>query len=256
MTRLPDQLSVSEWHARFQVQAGWTKAIRERLYARTGLKKVRRALEVGCGTGVLTEELHHQTHARVYGLDIAGNFLVHARSRDTKTRFIQGDALRLPYSKGCFDLTFYHFLLLWLGDPLQSLLEMKRVTRSGCVILALAEPDYGGRIDFPQELVELGLLQTRALERQGADPLMGRKLAALFLQAGLQNVETGVLGGEWRHPSPAGDWESEWKMLSVDLRPYFDAARIEQLKSTDLSAWQAGTRVLFVPTFYAIGWVA
>jgi hypothetical protein len=45
---------------------------------------------------------------------------------------------------------------------------MARVSRT---VLALAEPDYSGRVDEPAELKSLGEWQTEALQRQGADRL-------------------------------------------------------------------------------------
>ena len=89
-----------------------------------------------------------------------------------------GDAHQLPLADGCFDVCLCHFLLLWVTDPIQVLQEMYRVTRSGGVVMALAEPDYGSRIDYPQELSLLGKWQMDSLEQQGADPFIGRKLRA------------------------------------------------------------------------------
>ena len=237
------------------MQAGWTQAIRLHLYTRAGLKKAHRVLEVGCGTGVLTAELSRAARARVCGLDLDPAFLALARSHDQRTRYVQGDGSHLPYPRDAFDLALCHFLLLWVKDPLQVLLEMKRVTRPGRAVLALAEPDYGGRIDYPASLSELGQQQTTSLRRAGANPLIGRELAAWFSRAGLTNVETGVLGGEWRHPTPTPERESEWSTLQSDLAGQLPPARLAELNAIEQAAAARGERVLFVPTFYAIGWV-
>jgi ubiquinone/menaquinone biosynthesis C-methylase UbiE len=253
MTALPDELSVAEWHTRFRVQADWTQSIRQLLYNKIGITPHSQVLDVGCGTGVLTAEIHHQNQARTFGLDLARNFLTYARTQDSQTRFIQGDGHRLPFISSVFDLTYCHFFLLWVHDPSESLVEMTRVTRPGGTVLALAEPDYGGRIDYPQELAELGQMQLNALRNQGADPWIGRKLAALFLSSGLIEVQTGILGGEWHHPDPGWSWESEWKMLEADLKPVAGSPDLQMLFASGRKATQDGSRVLFVPTFYAIG---
>jgi SAM-dependent methyltransferase len=237
------------------VQAGWTRAIRLHLYARAGIKKARQVLEVGCGTGVLTAEISRETRARVNGLDLDRDFLALAHALDRKTRFVLGDGATLPYRTGAFDLVLCHFFLLWVKDPLEALREMKRVARRGRAVLALAEPDYGGRIDYPESLAELGRVQTEGLRRAGANPFIGRELASLFMQAGFINIETGVLGGEWRHPLPAWDQESEWAILQADLSGLVDPGRLEELQAIDQAASEHGERVLYVPTFYAIGWV-
>ncbi len=103
------------------MQAGWTRAIRRHLYARAGLKKVRQVLEVGCGTGVLTAELHQAARPYIHGLDLERDFLVLAQAHDHKTRYTLGDGRALPYRSGTFDLTLCHFFLLWVKDPLQAL---------------------------------------------------------------------------------------------------------------------------------------
>jgi hypothetical protein len=122
-------------------------------------------------------------------------------------------------------------------------------------VLALAEPDYGARIDYPPALEQIGLWQAAALQQQGADPLIGRQLSSIFHAARLSQIETGVLGGQWQGaPSPA-EWQSEWAMLTADLscNPAW-ASELERVKAIDRTAWQSGTRVLFVPTFYALGY--
>jgi hypothetical protein len=133
---------------------------------------------------------------------------------------------------------------------------MVRVTRPGGAVFALAEPDYCGRIDFPEELNHLGKLQTIALRKQGADPCMGRKLAGIFQQAGLVSIETGVLGGQWSAPPDWEAWESEWAMLEADLTQESEISEISdfvRLKDLDKAAYEGGQRILFVPTFYAWG---
>jgi hypothetical protein len=134
-----------------------------------------------------------------------------------------------------------------------------RVTKPGGAVLALAEPDYGGRIDFPPELAQIGQWQKTALQIQGADPEIGRKLAGIFSNLGLSRVETGVLGGQWTAPPSQEDWESEWSVIQADLqqttRTPVNYESYQTLKRIDKSAWLKGERVLYVPTFYAWGFV-
>lgn len=82
------------------------------------------------------------TPAVIHGLDLESDRLIEAHRHVPAAALTCGDALVLPYPSGIFDITFCHFLLLWVRDPLLALLEMKRVTRSGGAVLALAEPDY------------------------------------------------------------------------------------------------------------------
>jgi SAM-dependent methyltransferase len=248
-------LTPQNWHQRFSQQARWTQDLRDYLYQQVGIDKARRVLEVGCGTGAILADLPSVTLMCV-GLDINYEYLQLAIRNSLRVELTQGDGFALPYRDACFDITFCHFLLLWLEDPFQVLREMVRVTRPGGAVLALAEPDYGGRIDHPEELTVLGQWQMESLRQQGADPLMGRKLAGLFSELGLNTVETGALGGQWSGIPDWGAWESEWAVLESDLKeePSF-SEKLGFLKKLDKSAYEQGERVLFVPTFYAWGLV-
>jgi SAM-dependent methyltransferase len=251
---MPSTLTSEDWHARFEQQARWTYDMRRYLYTRASIESARMILDVGCGSGVLAAELFELCKAKIYGVDIAQNYLELATRNAPGARFTQGDAHALPFLAGAFDLAFCHFVLLWVADPLCMVREMTRVVIPGGAVLALAEPDYGGRIDYPPELAMLGEGQSQSLRRQGADPEMGRKLAGIFHRAGLTAIETGVLGGQWRSAPSQAEWDAEWRVTEYDLKgcpgEAIDTAR---LRALDWDAWQSGNRVLFVPTFYALG---
>ena len=143
--------------------------------------------------------------------------------------------------------------MLWVTDPEQVLREMHRVTVPHGWVACLAEPDYGGRIDYPAELGPLGHWQSEALMRQGAVPEIGRQLMDLLHAAGLAKIEGGVLGAEWTSAQIA-EWDTtEWETLRRDLTNGQHARQLERLEAVDRRARQEGRRVLFVPTFYAHG---
>jgi SAM-dependent methyltransferase len=246
-------LSPQEWHARYSLQARWTQSLRSFLLPRAGLEHANRVLDVGCGTGAVHGELRQGNSVQVHGLDIDAEMLAEAERVSPSSVFTLGDAHALPYADGSFDIVLCHYLLLWVFDPFQVLSEMRRVTRAGGALLALAEPDYGGRIDYPSELVELGRLQTISLRQQGAEPELGRRLGALFRNFGLDGVEVGVLGAQWSGPLSLAEQESEWAVIRSDLEDSLPPNQLEQLFHMDMQAWQSGTRVLYVPTFYAWG---
>ncbi len=249
-------LTAADWHARYRLQAGWTSSIREYLYQRASLADARRVLEVGCGSGAISADLHEHSPARVTGLDIDRSIIKFAADLDSSSSFVNGDGMRLPFCDRSFDLVLCHYFLLWVRSPLIALQEMVRVCRSGGTLLALAEPDHAGRIDHPFELEVLGKLQTESLKRQGADPKAGRSLAGWFQQAGLVDIESGVLGGQWKERPAEAFLESEWEMLRHDLTGSIDPEELSHYHSVDLHAWADGTRVLHIPTFYASGRVA
>jgi len=247
------------WHLRYQQQARWTENLRAYLFEKAGLTAARRILELGCGTGALLEDLPVKPGAAIHGADWNLPSVVEASIHAPGVSLLCADGHFLPYPNTTFDLVFCHFLLLWVKDPGQVLREMRRVTRQGGAVLALAEPDYGGRIDYPPALKQLGHWQSEALRRQGADPEIGRKMAGLFSGAGLRQVETGILGGEWRisvdKDSSRGAMEQtlEWDVLEADLVGTVSGQDIQKMRKLDETAWQNGQRVLFVPTFFAWG---
>lgn len=242
-----------EWHAWYSVQAGWTRPTRTWLYGQAGLSRARSILEVGCGTGVVVTELAHLGSARVMGLDLDFNMLAFACQQEGAVSYIQGDARALPFVGGFFDAAVCHYLLLWLDEPARAVREMARVVRPGGVVLACAEPDYGGRVDHPPELVKLGQFQAQALRQQGADPEFGRRLGELFVAAGLQ-ATVGVMAGRWALPAlPDREFEAEWAMREQDLAGLVSPEELHRLRAVDCQALTVGRRVLFVPTFYAWG---
>ncbi len=258
-----------DWHSRFLQQAAWTSDLRAYLFERTGLRCARRVLEVGCGTGAILSDL--DTPAAVHGLDLDLVRLEEACRIAPSAVLTCGDALALPYKSGIFDITFCHFLLLWVHQPLFALTEMKRVTRSGGAVLALAEPDYTSRVDKPAPLAPLGRLQTESLKRQGADPGLGKHLAELFRLAGIKLIETGPLRmgsnssmarrsredlpspAERDGVAPAPAQDQEWAVLEADLADMVPADEIHSMKLVDEQARLRGERVHHVPTYFAWG---
>ena len=241
------------WHTRFTQQSGWTRPLRSHLYKKAGLQDASLVLEVGCGTGAILSDLPSLTDARIHGVDLEYARLREANMHVASARFVNANALALPYANRLFEICFCHFLLLWVGDPIQVLREMHRVTCKGGAILVMAEPDYGQRIDTPQEMARLGELQTLSLQTQGADPTIGSRLPSLFTQAGIHLIEYGTLQRFSPEALKTEDWELEWRVLESDLEGVLLLSEIASLKRIDLEARLKGQRTLYVPTYFAWG---
>jgi ubiquinone/menaquinone biosynthesis C-methylase UbiE len=239
-----------DWHARYTQQANWTLKLRKYIFQKIGLITSQRVLEVGCGTGAILSEIN--THSP-HGLDIQPASLMEARVNAPAASLTCGDALYLPYPNEIFEVTFCHFLLLWVSNPQRALNEMKRVTKQGGYVLALAEPDYSARVDEPFELAVLGEWQTEALQRQGADPSMGNRVAELFFQAGIELVETGAIQNQGTEAPTSDERKLEWAVLENDLAEFVPAREIQRLRNLDEAAWARGERKLHVPTYFAWG---
>ena len=102
-------------------------------------------------------------------------------------------------------------------------------------------------------LEKLGRLQTHGLKKQGANTHAGRLISGWFIEAGLEVTESGILGGQWKGKPTDEFLASEREMLKHDLQGWLAPAEIERYCDLDRAAWAEGSRVLHVPTFYAIG---
>jgi SAM-dependent methyltransferase len=243
------QLTPEEWDQQFTRQAGWTRATRQHLYRRANLLRAQRVLDVGSGTGAVTEELAARTGGQVVGVDIDPAMVAFAQGRGGRVEYRPGDAHNLPFDDGWFDVSACHFLLLWCRDPARAAAEMVRVTQPGGAVLVCAEPDYGGRIDYPD--LPLRDWQMAALRREGADPCLGRKLRALFTLPAVRSVEVGVMPGLWDAATLHGEFDAEWALWARLLAGLVAGDELARVQAADRAAIEAGTRLVFVPTFYA-----
>ena len=173
-------------------QPGAAEALRLAL-ARCALPKRARVLELGCGTGILTCALAEALpDAQITAIDLDERLLAVARARcpEARIRFERQDAASLPYATRSVDLAICRYVLMHQEAPLAVVGEMHRVVDLGGFAIAF-EPDWAARAIYPPNdgearLIELAL----AARRYGwPDVSMGRKLFALFRQAGFLPVQ-------------------------------------------------------------------
>lgn len=90
--------------------------------------------DVGCGTGLYTEELC-RLGANVVGIDISPEMLEIAAQKTikycSKIEFVEGDAASLPFNDNSFDLVFSVTAMEFFQKPKQCLHEMYRILRPG-----------------------------------------------------------------------------------------------------------------------------
>ena len=244
------ELTYQEWDEQFTRQAGWTRGTRTHLYRRANLLRAQRVLDVGSGTGVLTEELAERTQGQVFGVDLDPGMVGFSRERGGKALYRSGDAHDLAFRDGWFDLVVCHFLLLWCADAARVAREMVRVARPGGTVVICAEPDYGGRIDYPD--LPLARWQSLALRQEGADPQLGRKLRSLFALPGVRQVELGLIPGLWDLPTLRAQFHAEWSLWERSLAGLIPPDELARVKEADREATEIGERMVFMPVFYAL----
>ena len=92
-----------------------------------------RALDVGCGTGVVTRAAAARIGptGEAVGLDRNDAMLAVARRTSTQVTWRQGQAENLPFPAGRFDRVVCPFVLMFVDDRAQALREMARVLVPG-----------------------------------------------------------------------------------------------------------------------------
>jgi len=191
-------------------------------------------LDLCCGTGDLAFALARAGEARILGADFAHTMLVRAREKGAslsnsaggqstqRLRFLEADALRLPFADASFDLVTSAFGFRNLSNYEAGLREILRVLKPGgtIAILEFAEPPasvWGDfyRWYFCRILPKIGAIMSghqsayTYLPKSVARFFRPPELAALMRSAGYTSVEfqewtlrtvafhTGVRGQSW-----------------------------------------------------------
>ncbi len=165
-------------------QADSLRGARSRLLRRAGIERRNTIVEIGAGWGIVANELCSRTGRTVIALDRRPR--PSEAELDKHIDWVVGRAEQLPMANESVDLIFAQFTFLWL-DLTKSITEVVRVLAPGGMV-SVIEPDYGGLMEFPEGIVTHPVWIS-ALQRAGADPIVGRQLPGKFADAGLR-VET------------------------------------------------------------------
>jgi ubiquinone/menaquinone biosynthesis C-methylase UbiE len=184
-------------------------------------------------------------------MDIDPAMIEQANPEVERVTWKVGDAHNLAYDQGRFDVVICNFLLLWVQDPVKVVREMTRVVSRGGVVLDTAEPDYGGRIDFPEDL-DMGVAIGQALQQSGGDPYIGRKLRKLFVQAGLIS-EVGIITSLWDQEQMKKEFADEWSFWERLLKKSLSSQEVDHKRKRVEEASRSGWSFTFTPIFYALG---
>ncbi len=160
--------------------------------------KVAAILDLGCGTGRLTQALSDTFDAGVVGVDPSQKMLDQARQKTASQRitFKRAAGETLPLDDGSVDMVFMSMVLHHLNDPQQTFHECQRVLRSGghvCLRNTVTDeiPSYPYLDIFPsiRSIIEGQLISRAQLEQF--------MTAAGFERAAHQSV-WGEISGGWQ----------------------------------------------------------
>jgi SAM-dependent methyltransferase len=171
-----------------------------------------RWLDVGCGTGALSEVVLHRAAPRqVIGLDPSEAFASFVRTRLSSPRieFQIGDARSLPFEDATFDAAVAGLVLNFVPEPAQALAEMRRTVRQDGTVAAYVW-DYAGEMQLMRRFWDAAV----ALDPNARDLDEGRRfpicqperLLALFREAGLTGAESRMIDV----PTVFRDFDDYW----------------------------------------------
>jgi SAM-dependent methyltransferase len=173
-----------------------------------GANAGQRALDVGCGPGILTVDLARLLGARsVVAVDPSAPFVEAARHRLPDVDIRLASAESLPFADGAFDVVLAQLVVHFFKEPVAALREMARVARPGGVLAASVWDHAGG-------MGPLGAFWKAARELapdiEDESDLPGARaghLTELFELAGLQDVSETTLVADLEHPTFDAWWD-------------------------------------------------
>jgi SAM-dependent methyltransferase len=171
----------------------------DELFDLIGVEPGSAAIDVGCGVmGVLHLVAERVGSAgRVVGLDREARMVEYGRElaaqRGLPVEYVAADASQSGLPDAGFDLVHARTLLMNVSNPAEILAEMVRIAQPGGVV-ALQEPDAAAwSCDPPHpafDVLRVALLD--AYRRTGKDFNIGRRIARMLREAGLDDVQVRV----------------------------------------------------------------
>lgn len=115
-----------------------------------------RVLDVGCGLGGPSRMLAEEYNCQVTGIDLSHEFIRTARGLSElvgladRTRYIQSDALELPFENGSFDVVWTQHVQMNIRHKLKFYSEIERVlSELGVFMYYDIFKTEGGKVNFP-----------------------------------------------------------------------------------------------------------
>jgi len=219
-----------------------TRPLRLAAYRRAELARRGRVVEVGAGECVVAAEVAARTGRSVWSVDPRLPSAV-----PEGVWALRGDARHLPFADGSLDAVLFHFVLLWLPDPVGALREARRVLAEDGVLLLLAEPDLTARRDEPD--TGLGRALADAVRKAGGHPDAGGHLEEWLKTAGFR-AEVQRTPEEWVGiPDPA---ECLHEVEALRGAGHLTTEAAAAMTAAERAA--TDNRRVLLPIRWAVGW--
>lgn len=190
----------------------WSRRVADEFVPWLGVSAGARWLDVGCGTGAVTDAVLRLAAPReVRGIDPSPGFVAHAGrgAGDDRVKVETGDAQAIDAGDGTFDAVVSGLVLNFVPRPDRALAEMARVTRTGGVV-GFYVWDYAGEMQYMRSFWDAAVaLDPAALELdEGRRFPMCRPetLERMARDAGLEDVASRAIDVPTRFASFEDYW--------------------------------------------------
>jgi SAM-dependent methyltransferase len=181
-----------------------------------GVAAGQRALDVGCGSGMLTGELVGRLGAgSVAAIDPSERFVDAVRARFPGVDVRRGTAEDLPYGDGEFDAALSQLVVHFMRDPVAGLREMARVTRPGGAVAASVWDLAGGRAPISPFWRAAVAVDPHARSEMAVTGGRAGHLESLFAEAGLEDVRGLEQPAVVQHPT----FDEWWEPFTLGVGP-------------------------------------
>jgi SAM-dependent methyltransferase len=173
-----------------------------------GVEAGQSVLDVGCGPGALTGELVRRLgSASVSAVDPSEPFVAAAQERHPGVSVQRAAAEDLPFADQVFDAAIAQLVVHFMTDPVLGLREMRRVVRQGGVVAACVWDHAGSRGPLSLFWAAAHMIDPAINDESQLAGTREGHLGELFREAGLRDVQEGVLRVDVKHPSFDEWWE-------------------------------------------------
>ncbi len=207
-------------------------------------------LEAGCGVGAQTIILaQNSPDAQFTSIDLSPVSLETARASIeqhglTNVSFRAADIFNLPFEVNSFDHIFVCFVLEHLPQPLEALVRLKKVLKSGGTITVI-EGDHGSAYFYPESQYAQHAINCLVKVQASMDgnALIGRQLYPLIRRAGFKNIH--VTPRQVYADSSRPEWVEGFTKKTFTAM--VEGAREQAIKNglADLKMWEKGIADLY-----------
>jgi SAM-dependent methyltransferase len=194
----------------------YSRELGPRLISFAGIVAGMRALDVGCGSGLLTSALADRLGAaNVAAADPSEPLLAACADRVRGADVRRAPAEELPWPEASFDAVLSQLVLNFVADADAAVAEMRRVAAAGA-ILASCTWDYAGGMRMLHMFWEAAAeLDPQAPDESNMRYRTEEELASLWERGGLDDVGTEPLEVEVAYDS----FDEYWEPFTLGVGP-------------------------------------